>query len=199
MPDLTRTFVAIPLSEPVRAAVERLRGRIQAEIQGARWVEPRNYHVTLAFLGDVPHADLAEVCRAVTAAAAAHAPFDLTVHGLGAYPTPARPRVLWAGLTGPGVESLRSLHADLERALRQLGYPPDDRFSPHVTLARFKPGKAPAPDLTALVERHAGRWQAGNLRVDEVLVYSSSPDPEGPTYTVLSRGPLRGEETSETP
>lgn len=192
MADTTRTFVAIPLSEPVRAALERLRTRIQPDITGARWVEACNYHITMAFLGDVPHVDLAEVCRAVSETAAAHAPFELTVHGLGAYPTLSRPRVLWAGLIGAGVALLEQLYHDLAAALRRAGYSPDDRFSAHITLARFKPGKTPSPNLTSLVERHAGRWQAGILPVSEVVVYSSTLDPAGPIYSALARGKLLG-------
>jgi 2'-5' RNA ligase len=199
MPDTTRTFVAIPLSDSVRAALDRLRTRIQPDIAGARWVEPRNYHVTMHFLGDVPHADLVEVCQAV-AVAASHAPsFELSVQRLGAFPDARRPRVLWAGLTGPGLDAMRRLHETLAKTLRDIGYSSDDRFSPHITLARFKPGKKPSPDLTALIEHHAPRWQAGTLAVTDVVTYSSMRGAEGSEYTALSRAPLGAPTDADVP
>ena len=53
--------------------------------------------MTLAFLGDVAELDLNRVCQAVAAAAAPFPRFDLRLEGVGAFPEPARPRVIWAG------------------------------------------------------------------------------------------------------
>ena len=46
---MLRIFAGIALPESLR---ERLAG-LRAGLQDARWVEPRDYHVTLKFIGEV--------------------------------------------------------------------------------------------------------------------------------------------------
>jgi 2'-5' RNA ligase len=190
MPDTTRTFVALPLPGKIAEGLGRLRARLEPDTPGARWIETRNLHVTLAFLGDVAAADLAGVCAAAAEAAAPIDPFELTVEGLGAFPGPVRPRVLWAGLTGPGVEALRELQRAVADAMRGAGYPPDNRFDPHVTLARFKPGRGTRTDLSPILGRQRGQPTA--FRATEIVVSGSRLTPDGPEYTALARGALKG-------
>ena len=80
--------------DALAARVERLRPRAG----GVAWVAPENLHVTLKFLGGVEAERLPLVREALDRAVAGRAPFDLVVSGLGAFPTPTRPRVLWAGI-----------------------------------------------------------------------------------------------------
>jgi 2'-5' RNA ligase len=121
-----------------------------------------------------------------------HAPFELRLEGLGAFPTPARPRVIWVGSSGAGVAPLEGLQKAVVKAVRSVGYPPDDnRFHPHVTLGRIKAGRGPAADLTALV-KHYQTWSAGSFTVSEAVVFASTLTPDGPVYAPLSRAPLEG-------
>ena len=105
---------------------------------------------TLAFLGDVRNRDLNEICQAVAAAAEPFEPFELQLEGLGAFPSLARPRVLWAGVTAPDLKPLLDLREAVVARRREAGYRPDDqRFHPHVTLGRIKPDRGGRGDLTA--------------------------------------------------
>lgn len=209
MAAVTRAFVAVGLPEDVRAALVDLQRTLEPGLPGARWVEPALRHLTLAFLGDVPDAALPALGQAVATAARGVPAFDLAVRGLGAFPDARRPRVLWAGLVGAGTDShlagLTALQRTVVAALHAAGHPPaDDRFHPHVTLARLPDlrgrGRRPAPrppaDLTTLLDRHAG-WSGGLFRVGEVVLYASRLAASGPTYTPLARGPL-GQEPGTT-
>src|SRR5262249_62425133 len=93
-----RLFVAVLLPEDVRqrlaAAVERLRP-LAADVA---WVAPSNFHITLKFLGQVDEARVPVLADALQPAVADRPAFDGAVRGLGAFPSPTRPRVLWAGL-----------------------------------------------------------------------------------------------------
>ncbi len=194
MPDTTRAFLALEIPPERREKLGRLQKLIAPEIPGARWVELDALHVTLTFLGDVPHVDLGRVCRAVQDAAANHEPFELKVEGLGVFPDPTKPRVVWVGLTGPGLEPLQALRDDLAAATRDVGYAPaDDRFHPHATLGRIKVGRAAPPiaDLSPLL-RHYSRWAAGLIRPSEVVVFGSTLDQDGPEYTPLARAKFGG-------
>jgi RNA 2',3'-cyclic 3'-phosphodiesterase len=192
MPRTTRTFVAVEVPKDRTEKLARLQGLLAPEIPDVRWAESTHFHLTLAFLGDVPDADLASVCRAVGEAASEHDPFELVLQGFGAFPDPDRPRTLWVGLVGPALDRLGELRKGVVGALGDVGYPPDDdRFHPHVTLGRLKGGKGPTPDLGPLIRHYAG-WVAGAFPIAEVVTYSSRLTPDGPVYTPLSRAPLSG-------
>ncbi len=68
MADTTRTFLALAIPDDRRAKLGRLQSLIAPEMPGTRWVDPARFHATLAFLADVPHADLGRVRRAVAEA-----------------------------------------------------------------------------------------------------------------------------------
>lgn len=192
MPRSTRTFVAITVPEDRAAKLEKLQAQLAPEVEKVRWVSSGHFHATLAFLGDVPDTELNEVCRAVAEASVGFPAFELRLEALGAFPRPDRPRNLWVGLAGPGVQTLADLHRSIGRALARIGYPPaEDRFNPHVTLGRVKADRSHAPNVSPLVERFKG-WSAGSLTITEVVTFASSTTPEGPIYTPLSRAPLNG-------
>jgi 2'-5' RNA ligase len=198
MAGTTRTFLAVPIAEPIVAALSRLRQSLDGEAQGLKWVEARHYHITLAFLGDVADRDLGCLGRAVAEASAPFAAFALEIEGLGAFPKPNGARVLWAGVAGTGTDPLAKLRASVVQAAAGVAYEADDvdRFHPHVTLARFKgrPGRGPRsrpPDLSHLVARHAA-FSSGPFRVGEVIAFASTLRPEGPEYTALTTARLLG-------
>ena len=197
MADTTRTFIAVAVPEALTPRLARLRQNMAGEVPSARWAETPPHHVTLVFLGDVAHADLPEVCRVTAHVAATFAPFELTLNGLGAFPDPVRPRVIWAGLGGEGVDDLQALQAALAKAIGAVGYPGDNRpFRPHVTLAfmdadkgRKGPRVSP-PDLTTTLARRKN-WSAGPFLVNEATVFASTLTREGPSYDRIGRAPLK--------
>ena len=191
MAHATRTFVAVAIPAVQRGRLARLQTLIAPELPNARWVLTDQFHLTLAFLGDVPDVDLNGLCRAVAEAVVRRPAFALTLQGLGAFPDPTRPRVAWVGLVGPALDALENLRADVVVAVTSAGYPPDDdRFTPHVTLGRIKASREAHPDMTKLIA-HYRTWSAGSIPVAEVVTYSSTLTPEGPAYMVMSRAPLR--------
>jgi 2'-5' RNA ligase len=186
----TRTFVAIKVPADRAEKLQRLQTLIAPTFTGARWVEPDKFHVTLAFLGDVPDEDLNPVCIAVAEAVKDFRPIDLAILGLGVFPDPQRPRVVWAGLEGE-IEAMVEIQKAVVAAVTGAGYKPDDRFHPHITLGYLKPGRDPSPDCAPLL-RHHERWRGGSFHVGEIVTYASQFTPEGPAYVALGRAPLRG-------
>jgi 2'-5' RNA ligase len=199
MADTTRTFIAIAVPDALTPKLTRLQSQLAGEVPEGHWVEPRPFHVTLAFLGEVAAADLNAVCHAAIDTAAAFPPLELKLTGLGAFPGPSRPRVVWTALTGPGVEPLKHLQAGLAAEVARLGYPTDARpFQPHVTLGRLKPGRGPSRDLTSLL-KHYGTWHTGAFSVGEVITFSSTSSRDGPVYAPLGRAPLKARKPAEPP
>jgi len=185
MPDVTRTFIGLALPQQLRLKLSRLAQNLGRVAPKARWLHQDDFHITLAFLGDVPHVDIRDVCTAVDKAAAGAGSIALSLQGIGAFPDLEKPRVIWAGVGGD-LEGLVTLRKNVVEAVARVGYPPDDdRFHPHITLGRLKPGKgAPPVDLQAQ-EAHLRTWTAGPWTVDAIITYGSHPVDDGPSYTTL--------------
>jgi 2'-5' RNA ligase len=190
MPRTTRTFIALPLPGALRTKLEAIQKALAPKVDGARWVGPDAFHLTLAFLGDVADPDLNAVCLAVAESVREQRRFTLEVRGLGAFPGAGHPRVLWAGIEGD-LDALAAVQRAAFDAAIRAGYrPADERFHPHVTLARLKPGRGQAADLGPLIERHRA-WKSGPFPADVVITYASTTTPDGPAYAPLGRAPLR--------
>lgn len=198
MPDTTRTFIAIAVPETLNLRLTRLQQQLSGELTGVRWSATPPFHVTLAFLGEVDHTDLLPVCRAVEEAAAAFSPFSLKLDGIGAFPDPTKPRVIWTGISGPGVEPLSELQRALAKAVAGVNYATDNKpFHPHVTLGRVDSGRGrgriksegPPPDMSRLVS-HYRTWHAGPFPVTQLVTYSSTTNRDGPSYAALGRASL---------
>jgi 2'-5' RNA ligase len=145
----------------------------------------------MLYLGEVNARELPAVSAAVAQACTGHAPFTMTVAGVGCFPNPRRPRTLWSGI-GAGAAELVALHAALEPPLLDLGcYRREERqFTPHVTLGRRK-SERDAETLARALAKQA-QWQGGSSTVSELLVLSSELTRDGPRYSVLSRAKLQG-------
>ena len=186
-----RTFVALPIPEIQRTRLGRLQSLLAPDLPETRWVTPDQFHLTLAFLGDVPDLDLAPVCRAVGDAAKPFTRLTLNLQSLGAFPDPERPRTVWVGLAGPDQAGLINLQAAIAAGVAAVGYPAEgDRFTPHLTLGRLKGGKAGEVDVVKQVA-HFRTWSAGNFEATQVVTYASTIAPEGPTHMTLASSPLR--------
>jgi len=197
MPKTTRTFIAIPIPPTLGEKLTRLQNSLAPQVSAARWTSTLPFHMTLAFLGDVPDNDLNTVCKAVAQACGPVSPFELRLEGVGVFPGPTKPRVLWAGLRAPDALALAGLQKSVVLAVTRAGYRPDDqRFTPHTTLGRIRPDRrGPMPgDLTGILAP-LQNWSGGSFTVSEVITYASTLSPDGPVYAPLARAPLNGKKT----
>ena len=106
---MIRLFVGLELPPVVRPALSFMQGGIP----GARWTSESNYHLTLAFVGEVDEPVAAEIDEALSGI---HAPaFELSLAGVGQFDRNGRTRVLWAGLRpNPALDHLQDkVHAAL--------------------------------------------------------------------------------------
>lgn len=133
-----RVFLAVPVPDAVRAAIDAAVEPLRARLPRVRWVRSELWHFTLIFLGERPPAEVGIVENVATEVCLRVRPFRLAVKGSGCFPGAARPRVLWVGL-GPGLDSLTGLRGSLQGALREHGVAvPDEAFSAHLTVGRVR-------------------------------------------------------------
>lgn len=193
MSETWRLFIALHLPAPVTAvlgaAQDSLRAAVPHEL--VSWVVPRNIHLTLKFLGDVPLQARQPIAEALTSVAIAHAPFDLSTAGLGCFPNERNPRVVWVGLQGQ-LEALTRLRNAVEQAIAPLGYPTEDRpFSPHLTLGRVRrnPPRSAVQALGLALQSTVPPAPVG-WTVTEVALFRSELKPGGAVYSLLHRASL---------
>ncbi len=201
MPKTTRTFIALPIPTALGERLTRLQAALAPQVPQARWSSSSPFHMTLAFLGDVPDTDLNEVCKAVAEAAGPFSPLELRLEGVGAFPSPSRPRVIWAGLAAPETTILVDLQRAIVKGLAKAGYRPDDeRFTPHTTLGRIRSDRrGPRPaDLTEILAPYQ-TWSGGAFIAGEVITFASTLTPDGPVYAPLARAPLAAKKTTASP
>ena len=183
-----RTFVAIEASGDICGRAVKLVDRLKSAPAKARWTDPP-LHFTLKFLGDVEILQIPEVCQIVADAVQDLRAFDLEVQGVGAFPDPSRPRTVWIG-TGRGTDEMVEVHQRLDDALGEAGFRTEGRrFRPHLTIGRVRRSPEGVEELAALIENESG-FNAGIMRVDELLVFSSRLERSGPVYEVLGRAEL---------
>jgi RNA 2',3'-cyclic 3'-phosphodiesterase len=169
-----RLFVAVPLDEPARAAVEAVVDEVRAgepEGRGVRWVRLEGLHVTLRFLGPTPEERVDQLASAVRTAAAGAAPIPIRISGAGSFPPHGAPRTLWLGMT-EGADLLAGLASRLDEALVGAGWERERRpFRAHLTLARADGVRAGAATATAL--RNAASRVAIDATIDRIVLFES--------------------------
>jgi RNA 2',3'-cyclic 3'-phosphodiesterase len=182
-----RLFVAVypPLQavEHLAATVDRL-AIARAVEQGinTRLAARPLWHVTLAFLGDVPEEAGPDAAATLDRALATveRAPV-LRIAGGGRFGR-GRFTVLWTGLAGE-VTGLTAMSRTVRRELRRARLSYDEKpLRPHLTLARpgdRLPAEAIVADLAALAEYEGPQWT-----VESARLVRSYPGPH-PRYETL--------------
>lgn len=182
-----RLFVSIDLPG-IMDDVADLQEQFQAA-SGLRFTDPAQTHVTLKFLGETDPDRLdtieAAVDRAVTKAAVSS--FEVTVAGLGAFPSYEYITVIWVGVQDDA-NRLTRLHEMVEAELVDLGFDPEDHeFTPHATIARMEHagGKDHVQTLLDTVDP-----TLGTVEVDAVHLTESTLTDDGPVYDHVYTVPL---------
>lgn len=191
--DTLRLFVSV---EPSAEAVAELR-RVVATLQvsrasepgrSTRVADPSRWHLTLAFLGDVPAARLPDAASAVAAAAAGVAPLRLRLSGGGTFGR-GRFAVLWAGFSGD-TDAVGTLADRVRAQLRKARLPFDHKpFKAHLTLAR--PGDRVGAELLAADVATLAAYEGPQWTVSSLSLVSSQLGPN-PVHTTVATAVLSG-------
>ncbi|MBX6369791.1 MAG: RNA 2',3'-cyclic phosphodiesterase [Rhodospirillales bacterium] len=169
---MIRLFVGIALPPELKLRLSTLTGGLP----GAKWVDTGNLHLTLRFIGEVDEGLATDIDEALLQIRA-HA-FELELAGVGQFGAGEKTRSLWVGVERN--ERLLQLHDKVEHALTRVGIAPEMRkYSPHVTLARFK--YVHAARVQEFIERHA-LFRAPPFRVDHFSLVASYLTKGGSIY-----------------
>ncbi|GGA37031.1 RNA 2',3'-cyclic phosphodiesterase [Pelagibacterium lentulum] len=177
---MPRLFTGLEIPPDIAFALSLKRGGLQ----GARWIDPENYHITLRYIGDVDHRTAEEIFESLERLDTFE-PFEITLSHLGVFGG-TKPRALYAG--AEACPDLSRLQQSQERLLQRIGLQPDGRkFVPHVTLARLRDTGAHE------VARHiaqSGQFMPLRFSVHRFVLFSSRDSIGGGPYLVEQSFPL---------
>jgi len=151
-------------------------------LSGARLklVGRENVHICIRFLGQIAPRMVEDIGGIMDGLGFSE--FGIGLKGLGAFPSPSYPRVVWVGVK-EGAEELTRIHDEMERGLAKLGIRPETRaFRPHCTLARVKGGRrGKLSDVIRSLSDH----EFGTIKAERLRLKRSVLTPRGPVYTTL--------------
>ncbi len=176
-----RLFTGISIAPDVLANLERLLNTLRPAAP-VKWSPPENLHITTKFIGEWPEARLQDLISALHGIAGGP-PFEIAINGLGWFPNPHSPRVLWAAVHAP--DSLQKLAHAIDETTHGLGLPMETKpYSPHLTLARIKETHGLLPLKQAIANLPAVDF--GSFTAREFHLYLSRMSSSGSVYTRLA-------------
>lgn len=184
MTESIRSFIAVPIAPELAGSVGAVQESLRAAGPEVKWVDPGCFHLTLKFLGDVQRERLEALWPSVEGLLDGLAQFRLRLHGVGAFPHPSRPRVIWVA-AAEGAAELKALAAAVEKACGLHGFAEEERpFRAHLTVGRVR---RPAPNarLEAAIVEMRDR-EVGAMEAERVLLMKSDLKPGGPVYHILN-------------
>ena len=189
-----RSFIAIPVPSAVIRALDDAMRSLDSEIgENVRWVRIEGIHLTLKFMGDIEAGMVDRVLETLPVVASQFPPFKLSISGLGVFPNPRRPRVLWSGVDGE-METLEALHLAIDDALWELDLPKEQRaFSPHLTLGRVR-RDVPEERLRRIGQVMEGGELSGvpSWTADAVNLMRTELDPAGSRHYLVGSASICG-------
>jgi RNA 2',3'-cyclic 3'-phosphodiesterase len=186
-PNQIRAFVAACLPADLLERIQKEQDRLYVPCgsDAVRWIRSAQLHLTLKFCGNVPGEHLEALKGALHRAAVEVRPFSLTARGLGCFPSPQRPNIIWLGLEGD-LGQLEKLQTRIEQESAGFGNHSEDRkFHPHLTIGRVKVSGRRARRVGEII-RSAEVGRVGKWEVNEIWLMQSQLSPSGSAYTALA-------------
>lgn len=183
-----RLFLAINIPGPLRQALADVVQPLRELAPEIRWTAEPKLHLTMKFLGEHEENRLGAVESAMQMVGNQHAPTEVMLHGLGAFPNTRRPRVLWIGVEHSA--RLELLAHDIESVFESIGFEGEGRpFRPHITVGRVR--ESLELEQARSLARLARRTQLDEfLPVESLDLMRSIPGNGGSAYEILATVPL---------
>jgi RNA 2',3'-cyclic 3'-phosphodiesterase len=199
LPDAYRLFIAVPVPQPVKDAIEGTQDGLRRALSGdrVRWAGRAQFHLTLKFLGNVELRHLDALTQALRLACEGFGMLHLRAGGIGVFPEPRRPRVIWAGVHDTR-ERLPQLQRTVESAVAEFTTEkPERAFTGHITLGRCQTIKRRHVERLATLVAATDKKLFGDWTAECVELVRSESGPGGSRYTTLATVPLAAVNASD--
>jgi len=183
-----RLFIAVNLEEELKKRIVPLEEELKKTGADVKWVEVKNLHLTLKFLGEVEEKKVTQIEQIITSTLVNFPSFEMRLSGFGVFPNLNYPRVVWIGIE-EGKEQLKVLSEKVESSLIPLGFPKEKRpFTAHLTVGRVRSAKNKNQLISIIEEKK--NIEIGKQRVEKIYLMQSFLKPTGPIYVPLKEWEL---------
>lgn len=185
----TRSFIAVLLPPELKRDIYQFTAPLQRLPLDIKWVEEKNYHLTMKFLGSCSAAEINKASNILQGLTAEREPFNLQCGELMVFPNWHHPRVISLSLV-ESTENIQDLWYKIEKNLAHRGFKEEKRkrFNPHVTLGRLRSKNS---ELKKMLKGKACPFTGKDILVREIYLMASKLTPKGPQYTVIKSFPFR--------
>ena len=188
MPDSFRTFFACDLPDDCRSLIFDIQRQIKQTTADIKWVAPKNCHITLKFIGNIPHDTLVNIPTIFDPIFSTTGSLEFSLKGLGAFPSAINPEIIWIGINDPKGMFAQWSHI-INHQMASLGIKNELRpFIPHITIGRLR-SKRSEESLSQIITL----LQTPSLlfRINNITLFQSRLTNQQPEYTVLHRWALK--------
>ncbi len=179
---MTRAFLAIKIQEGLKDGLLEVSHALEKHRLHA--TNPENLHLTLNFFGEVDRQKIDAISNALSEVKSK--PFEMTIKGIGHF-NPSY-RVVFAKVLSTG-EELKDLHAEIVKSLRRSGIEHDERFTPHITIAKAR-SRINKKEVESTISKYKEE-EFGKMKVSSIGLYGSLETQNGREYTLIKSFPLR--------
>lgn len=173
-----RLFIAIDLPENIKEYLREIQGRLP----NAKLSKTYDFHCTLKFLGSCEPRRKEKIEELL--ACVSFQPFESHLTQIGTFGGKKYPRVIWVGMEAPAW--LAETTAEIEKGSEKLGFEKENRFTPHITLARVKHIDSPQSFADALSKIKIEQLR---FRVSHFYLFESHLSPKGAVHTRIAEFP----------
>lgn len=182
-----RCFVAIEIPEPIKGNIGKLIEIFNKHSVDVKWVDYKNIHLTLKFLGKTPEDLLPRIHESLRKVAISYEPLYIKICKSGVFPNRKYPRVIWVGIEDS--ETIGRLQGDIENSMALLGFQREERaFHPHLTVGRVRSQKGMETLMNEL--DNFKEKDFGVIEITNIKLMQSELKPTGAQYHCLCEIPL---------
>lgn len=186
--DEIRAFIAIPLPNAIVDYLTKIIDALKEilPVDSLKWVQPGNIHLTLKFLGNISNSTLSFLINKLEGGHQ-FSPFELKLNKLGAFPSIYKPQVIWVSTTTH--PQLSELNQFIQNSTSIVDNENDSKtFSPHLTIARLRPGIKIDRFESIKRELHKNKEiEPFSFTVDHYCLFQSALTSNGPIYSEIRR------------
>ena len=183
---MKRLFVAVPVSEEVKDKLRQVVDELSKTGADLKLVSLSHLHFTLKFLGDVDEKQIPEIEKKLAGIVEKTKGFEVSVKGVGVFPSLERINVVWMGVEN---STLVSLMKEVGKELGFVRKNDHDEDVAHLTIARVKTERN-KKELQEFAKRFEGK-EFGRMKVEKIILFESELRKEGAEHRVVKEFRLK--------
>lgn len=175
-----RLFIGIDLPDEIKKKVSKEITQLKKRYPDFRWVEEKNYHITLLFLGEVAEGKLPKIKERLERAVFNISSFYLFSYSFNLF---IHHKIV-LHIDFRREREIELLAKEIKKEFREFNFKNNTKkFIPHLTIARAKiPSKQQYFVLKKLLEQQKTDFY---FKVDKITLFKSTLTKQGPIYEKL--------------